>query len=123
MELKVKYLNFAITQSVVNIFAESLHADRGTINMKHIKCDFRSKAWVRPFEWTYGVGSKGQYSTFSEHGHVAYQIKGNQKCSNMVANILPADPRDPGDVVKIQFFQNMDMLHIKLKGITNAATC
>ena len=23
-----------------------------------------------------GVGSKGQNSTFSEHGHVAYQIKG-----------------------------------------------
>ena len=26
---------------------------------------------------TLGVGSKGQNSTFSEHGHVAYQIKGN----------------------------------------------
>ena len=29
----------------------------------------------------------GQNSTFSEHGHVAYQIKGNHKCSNLVANI------------------------------------
>ena len=38
------------------------------------------------------VESKGQNSTFSEHGHVAYKIKGNHKCSNMVANILPADP-------------------------------
>ena len=38
----------------------------------------------------------GQNSTFSEHGHVAYQIKGNHKCSNMLANILPADPLDPG---------------------------
>ena len=34
----------------------------------------------------------GQTSTLSEHGHVAYQIKGNHKCSNMVAKILPADP-------------------------------
>ena len=36
----VKYVNFAITQSVVNIFTEILHADRVTINTKHIKCDF-----------------------------------------------------------------------------------
>ena len=34
----------------------------------------------------------GQNSTFSEHGHVAYQDKGNHVCSNMVANILHADP-------------------------------
>ena len=27
----------------------------------------------------------------SEHGHVAYQIIWNYKCSNMVANSLPAD--------------------------------
>ena len=32
--------------------------------------------------------SKGQISTFSEHGHVAYQIKGNRKYSKMVANIM-----------------------------------
>ena len=41
---------------------------------------------------TLGIGSVGQNSTFSEHGHVAYQIKENQECSNMVANILPSDP-------------------------------
>ena len=39
------------------------------------------------------MGSKGQNSTLSEHGYVAYQIKENQECSNMVANILPS----PGD--------------------------
>ena len=47
---------------------------------------------ANPFPQTLGVGSNGQNSTFSEHGHVVYQIKGNTKCSNMVANILPADP-------------------------------
>ena len=26
------------------------------------------------------------------HGHVAYQIKYNHKCSTMVANVLPTDP-------------------------------
>ena len=39
------------------------------------------------------MGSNGQNSTLSEHGYVAYQIKENQECSNMVANILPS----PGD--------------------------
>ena len=33
-----------------------------------------------------------QNPTISEHGHVAYQIKYNQECNNMVANILPPDP-------------------------------
>ena len=36
---------------------------------------------------------KGHISTFSEHGHVANQIKGNHECSNMVANILLTDPQ------------------------------
>ena len=39
---------------------------------------------------TWGMGSVGQNSTFSEHGQVAYQIKENLKCSN-----LPADPYLP----------------------------
>ena len=65
------------------------------------------------------MGSKDQDSTFSEHGHAAYQSKENHECSNVVANILPADPHpDPG-VSRSKF---MVMLHNKLKGITNAAT-
>ena len=52
-------------------------------------------------------------STFSEHGLVAYQVKRNHK-------ICP----DPWVGVKRSnfHFQNMAMLHIKLKGIRNAAT-
>ena len=38
------------------------------------------------------MGSIGQNAAFSEHGHVAYQIEENHKCSNMLANCLPADP-------------------------------
>ena len=43
---------------------------------------------------------------------------------NMVANIMPADPPfDPGgQKVKIQLFQNMVILNIKLKAIGNAVT-
>ena len=40
---------------------------------------------------TLGVRSNGQNSTFSEDGHVAYQIKWNHECNNMVANIMPGD--------------------------------
>ena len=63
--------------------------------MKNIRRDFRSEAC--------------RNSTFSEHSHVAYQIKENQECSNMGANITPADtPADPGDWAnrpKFNFFR------------------
>ena len=42
---------------------------------------------------TLGIGSKGKIPIFVEHGHVAYKIKWSHECSNMVANILPADPQ------------------------------
>ena len=70
------------------------------------------------------VGAKGQNSTFSENDHVADQIKGNHKCSNMVANTLPDDPPPPTLGFKGSKFNLFStcMLHIKLKGITHAAT-
>ena len=94
--------------------------------MKHIKCDFRSKASIGSAGWTLVVGSKAQNSTSSEYGHVAYQIKRNHTCSNIIGNILPADPPPPpantgGLSVKIQLFQNINILYIKSKYITNAA--
>ena len=79
---KVKYLNFAITTAIVNIFAEILHASRAAIDMKHIKWDFSLKAWVRAPGVDFWVGA----------------------------------------VAKIKLFQNMVMLHIKLKLMTFAAT-
>ena len=67
--------------------------------------------------------TKAQNSTFSEHGHVAYQTKGNLKFSNRIANILQTTlPPDPWGGIKILLFQNMVIRHIKIKGITNAAT-
>ena len=54
---------------------------------------------------TLGMGSKGQTFTFSEHGHVAYQIKGNDECSNMQANILSLHtPLSPGVGLKVKTF-------------------
>ena len=58
-----------------------------------------------------------------EYGHVAYQIKADESCSNMVANILPTDT-PPGVGVKRSnhiFFLKVAMLHIKLKGIEHTA--
>ena len=57
--------------------------------MKHIKWDFSLKAWVQS-PWVEGW-DRGQNQTFSEYGHVPYQIKADDTCSNMVANILPRD--------------------------------
>ena len=82
--------------------------------MKHITQDFRSKACVSPPE-------------------------GNHECRSMVAIFFLPDPYPTpyppppthththtpwglGQKVKIQFLQNMVMLNIKLKTITNAAT-
>ena len=69
------------------------------------------------------MGSKGKNSTFSEHGHVAYQITGNHECSNMVAKSLPTDAPIPyppltlgmGSVGQIQPFQNRVMLQYQNK--------
>ena len=48
--------------------------------------------------------SVGQNKTFSEHGVVAYQIKENHECSNMVANSLPADNPTLGSVGQNSIF-------------------
>ena len=63
-----------------------------------------------------GGGVKMSKLTFSKHGHVAYQLKWNHKCSHMVANISPADPPPQGPGVKrlkLNFFITFLMLHFK----------
>ena len=47
------------------------------------------------------MGSTGQSSFCYDHGHVAYQSKGNNECRCIKAHIFPADPYpfpppDPG---------------------------
>ena len=63
--------------------------------------------WIphHPRPW----GSKGQNSTFSEHVHIAYQIKGTHVYSNKLANIFPTEPPltvPGGHKVKINFSEN-----------------
>ena len=71
----------------------------------------------------YGMGSKVKILFFSEHCHVAYPIRVNHECSNMVANNLQVDPHPTQGMDSVgqnSTFYNMVMLHIKLNGITNS---
>ena len=73
---------------------------------------------------TQGLRSKGQTIYFSESSHVAYQIKADDACSNMVANILlTGTPLTQGVGSKGQTISllKVGMLHIKLKGIEHRA--
>ena len=65
---------------------------------------------------TLGLGSKGQHSTFSEHGHVAYKIKWNHECSNMVAYILLPDPGGWGQNVQNSTFSEYGNVACQIKG-------
>ena len=44
---------------------------------KHIRQDFHSVTWVMSQGWDFGPG--GQKIIFFKHGHVAYQIDGDDK--------------------------------------------
>ena len=53
--------------------------------------------------WLTRGWGRGQNSTFSEYGHVAYQMKGNDECSNMQAHILSLQaPSAPGVGSKVK---------------------
>ena len=62
-----------------------------------------------------GGGVKMSKLTFSKHGHVAYQLKWNHKCSVMVANISLGVKR-----LKLNFFRTLSCCISK--EIANAAT-
>ena len=84
----VKYQNFAITKAIVNIF---LHAGRAAIDMKKYQMGLQFEGLgPSPLVGLRWCG-QGQNETFSEYGHVAYQIKADEAGSNMVANILHTD--------------------------------
>ena len=49
------------------------------------------KAWVQSPGVDLRGGAEDKIKLFSECGHVAYPIKANDACSNVVAYILPTD--------------------------------
>ena len=63
-----------------------LYADSGTLDMKHIRQDF-----------IFGGVAEAHIKLCAKYSHVAYQIKGMDAYSYMVANTLPTDtPLTPG---------------------------
>ena len=49
---------------------------------KHIRWDFHSVAWVMPEGWDFRV-PRGSKNIFFKHGHVAYQIDGDDEQNRM----------------------------------------
>ena len=72
-------------------------------------------------------GCAAAKNKFSEYGHAAYQINGNEKYNNMLANSLPLDtPSTPGVGSKGQLvfsFLKVELLHIKLKVMKLRTPC
>ena len=66
---------------------------------------------------TLGMGLLGQHSTFSEHGHVAYQIKGNHQMQQRGSKYIACRPlSDLGDGVnrsKFNFFRTTVMVMLQ----------
>ena len=69
---------------------------------------------------------RGQIQLFSEYGHVAYQIKGNDECCIMYAHSMslhtPLTP-EVGSKVKKVLFLKVVMMPIKLMGMEHRAPC
>ena len=58
-------------------------------------------------------GTEAKSNFFSEYGHIAYQIKANHACSNMVANILPTDTWSKGRIIS---FSESSHVAYQIKG-------
>ena len=58
---------------------------------KHIRQDFHSVAWVMPQGWDFGeLGlPRGSKNLFFKHGHVAYQIDGDDEQNRMQVEFHP----------------------------------
>ena len=57
---------------------------------KHIRRDFHSDPWVMPQGWDLGRwGCRGgHFSFFFKHGHVVYQIDGDDEQNRMQVKFL-----------------------------------
>ena len=55
-------------------------------------------------------GQKVKIQLFQNNVILHIEIKGIRKCSNMVANVLPADPPDPGVGLKGSKFHYQNMV-------------
>ena len=66
-------------------FHQTLRVFSQMKDTKHIRRNFNSVAWVMPQGWDFGALGvpKGSKKIFFKHGHVAYQIDGDDKQNRM----------------------------------------
>ena len=70
--------------SISKIFIPNLCVFSQMKDTKHIRWDFYSIVWVMPQWWDLGHwGCPGGKKVFFKHGHVAYQIDGDDKQNRM----------------------------------------
>ena len=95
-------------------------------SISNVIVDCRPASHLPPPDLDGGV-KRSKY-IFSEYGHIANQTKENHECSNMLANILPADPApetpDPGmgSVGQNSTFSEHGHVTYQIKEIKNAPT-
>ena len=81
---KVKYHFISITKLISKIFILNFVFVLKMKDIEHIRRDFNSVAWVMPQGRTFGRwGCRGGSIFFFKHGHVAYQIGGDDEQDRM----------------------------------------
>ena len=88
---KVKYHLISITKSISRFLYQTLCVFSQMKDTKHIRRDLYSVPWVMPQGWDFGaLGCPGgQKKLFFEHGHVVYQIDGDDKQNKMQKHFHP----------------------------------
>ena len=71
----MKYHLISITKSFSKIFIPNFVC----VLTKHIRRGFHSVAWVMPQGWDFGMLGMLRGTIFFKHGHVAFQIEGDDK--------------------------------------------
>ena len=56
--------------------------------IKHIEGDFHSVPWAIPQVWDFGVQGRKKCN-FSKHGHLEYQVKGDDEKNILQVKFLP----------------------------------
>ena len=73
--------NFNYKVNFKDFFYQTLCVFSQMKDTKHIRRDFHSVRWVMPQGWDFGA--QGVKKFFLKHGHVVYQIDGDDKQKRM----------------------------------------
>ena len=85
MRSKVKCHQISVTMSISKIFISNFVCVLTNERYKHIRWDFSSVVWVMPQGWDFGALGvpRGVKHFFFNHGHVAYQVDGDDEQNKM----------------------------------------